>query len=68
MTPLPGGGACCDPCPWILSASCAEMANDSQLAGIITIAVQYRSTVIGDRVPTSALASEPRAHEGAQRA
>ena len=26
------------------------------------------TTVIGDRVPTSTLASEPRAHEGAQRA
>jgi hypothetical protein len=32
-----------------------------------TLLVQY-SALTGDRVPTSALASEPRAHEGAQRA
>lgn len=30
--------------------------------------VQLVSTVIGDRVPTSALANEPGIHEGAQRA
>jgi hypothetical protein len=34
-----------------------------------SVTLQYSTVpVIGDRVPTSPLASEPRTHEGAQRA